>query len=69
LISSLNYNPWKIRGINTGQHGGISIANIKIAEHRETSLMTARGIADRMAVCSYALSGAMSGTGTLGVIQ
>ena len=30
--------------------------------------MTALGIVDLMAMCSYVVSGVMSGTGTLGVI-
>ena len=45
-----------------------SAAKTKIAEHRETILLTARGIADLMAVFRYAMSGVMAGTGTVGVI-
>jgi hypothetical protein len=69
LLSSLNYNPWKNRGSNTGQHGEISNAKTKIAEHRKTSLLTARGIAVLMAMFRYAMSGVVAGTGTLVVIQ
>jgi ribosomal protein S28E/S33 len=69
LLSLLNYNPWKIRGSNTGQHGEITNAKTKIAEHRETSLMTARGIADLMVMFRYGISGVMVGAGTLGAIH
>jgi hypothetical protein len=69
LLSLLNYDPWKIRGRNTGQHGEISNAKTKIAEHHETSLITARGIADLMVMFRYSISGAMAGAGTLGVIH
>jgi len=55
LAFSLNYNPWKIRGKNTGQRGKISIAKTTIA--------------DLMTVFSYAMTGGMAGTGTIGVIQ
>ena len=41
----------------------------KIAEYRETSLLTARGIADLVAVFRYAMSGVMADKETLGVIQ
>jgi hypothetical protein len=69
LLSSLNYKPWKIRGSNTDQHGKVSIAKIKIAKHRETSLITTWEIADMMVVFRCATSGEMAGTGTLGIIQ
>jgi hypothetical protein len=65
LLSSLNYNPWKILGSNTGQHAEISKAKTKIAERRETSLLRVQGIADLMGVFRYAMSGVMAGTGTL----
>jgi len=55
LLSSLNYNPCKIQGNNTGQRGDISIAKTTIA--------------DLMTVFSYAMTGVMAGTGTIGVIQ
>ena len=40
-----------------------------MAEHCETSLLMAQGIAELMAVFRYAMSGVMVGTGTLGIIQ
>jgi hypothetical protein len=69
LSSSLNYNHWKIRWSNTGKQEEILKEKTKIAEHLETSLLTARGIADLKAVFRYAMSGTMAGTGTLGIIQ
>jgi hypothetical protein len=57
---------WKIRGSNTGQHGEISNTKTKTAEHCNTSLFTARGITDLMTVVRYTMSGALTGTGTLG---
>jgi hypothetical protein len=69
LLFSVNYNPSKIRGNNTGQHGEIWNAETRMVEHRETSLLTAQGIAELMAGFRYAMSGEMAGTGTLGIIQ
>jgi hypothetical protein len=67
-LSSLNYNLWKIRESNIDKHGEILNAKTKIAEHRDTSLLAAWGIADLLAVFRYAMSGVMAGTGTLGAI-